>query len=231
MKNLVGINGDKNYLPHFRIGAPKEGGDEFPDTIGKKEKIVFTLKRKLIDQVLTRNNIYADVIYSLAQKFYHTIEKPLGFKTKQSIKGGDWHGNDTTWRMTLDLNRILFNANKKGKITAKNQRRFFSLIDGIVAGEGEGPLVPTARECGVLIAGFNPLPVDLVATRLMGFDYQKIPLLDNALHMSAPRLWNGTPEAIEVKSNVADYTKLLSTKSSRYLNLKPSAGWINHIEI
>ena len=26
LKNLVGINGDKNYLPHFRIGTPDQGG-------------------------------------------------------------------------------------------------------------------------------------------------------------------------------------------------------------
>ena len=32
LKNLVGINGDKNYLPHFCIGTPDEGGDEFPDS-------------------------------------------------------------------------------------------------------------------------------------------------------------------------------------------------------
>jgi len=31
LKNLVGINGDKNYLPHFCIGTPDKGGDEFPD--------------------------------------------------------------------------------------------------------------------------------------------------------------------------------------------------------
>src|SRR5215813_1850746 len=32
LKNLVGINGDKNYLPHFCIGTPDEGGDEFPSS-------------------------------------------------------------------------------------------------------------------------------------------------------------------------------------------------------
>ena len=31
LKNLVGINGDKAYLPHFRRGAPKWGGDEYRD--------------------------------------------------------------------------------------------------------------------------------------------------------------------------------------------------------
>src|SRR5262249_49746462 len=29
LKNLVGINGHKDYLPHFRFGSPKRGGDEY----------------------------------------------------------------------------------------------------------------------------------------------------------------------------------------------------------
>ena len=31
MKNLIGVNGDKGWIPHFRMGSPKTGGDEFPD--------------------------------------------------------------------------------------------------------------------------------------------------------------------------------------------------------
>src|SRR3989442_326262 len=34
LKNLVGINGDKNYLPHHRAGRPEDGGDEFPGGSG-----------------------------------------------------------------------------------------------------------------------------------------------------------------------------------------------------
>src|SRR5690554_5888999 len=30
MKNLIGINGDKNWLPHYRAGFTSRGGDEFP---------------------------------------------------------------------------------------------------------------------------------------------------------------------------------------------------------
>ncbi|GAG44964.1 unnamed protein product, partial [marine sediment metagenome] len=30
MKNLIGINGDKNWLPHYRSGFTSKGGDEFP---------------------------------------------------------------------------------------------------------------------------------------------------------------------------------------------------------
>ena len=31
MKNLVGINGNKNWLPHHRLGTPWQGGDQFAD--------------------------------------------------------------------------------------------------------------------------------------------------------------------------------------------------------
>ena len=30
LKNFVGINGDKNWLPHHTEGVPANGGDEFP---------------------------------------------------------------------------------------------------------------------------------------------------------------------------------------------------------
>ena len=30
LKNLVGINGDKNWLPHHCAGSVAQGGDEFP---------------------------------------------------------------------------------------------------------------------------------------------------------------------------------------------------------
>src|SRR5207248_1668182 len=30
LKNLVGVNGDKNWLPHHTEGCPADGGDEHP---------------------------------------------------------------------------------------------------------------------------------------------------------------------------------------------------------
>ena len=29
LKNLIGINGDKNWIPHYRVGSPRRKGDEF----------------------------------------------------------------------------------------------------------------------------------------------------------------------------------------------------------
>lgn len=44
------------------------------------------------------------------------------------------------------------------------------LADSIVAGEGQGPMVASPVELGVMVGGANGVAVDAVACRLMGFD-------------------------------------------------------------
>ncbi|KKL55169.1 hypothetical protein LCGC14_2258110 [marine sediment metagenome] len=48
--------------------------------------------------------------------------------------------------------------------------------DGVIGGERHGPLTPDSKKCGLIIAGFNPCAVDVVCTRLMGFDCRKVKL-------------------------------------------------------
>ncbi|MBW8002729.1 MAG: DUF362 domain-containing protein [Planctomycetes bacterium] len=83
-------------------------------------------------------------------------------------KRGAWSGNDTIWRMVVDI----YNAFNKIRT-----RRVFSVVDGIVGGEGDGPFCPVSKESGVLLAGEDLLAVDCVAGRLMGFDVMQIPYL------------------------------------------------------
>ena len=52
----------------------------------------------------------------------------------------------------------------------KRKRKYFSVIDGIVAGEGQGPFCPTSKNANTLIAGENLLACDIAAVRYMGFD-------------------------------------------------------------
>ena len=85
------------------------------------------------------------------------------------IRAGGWYGNDTIWRSVLDLNKILLYADREGVMRSKRQRKFFSVVDGIIGGEGDGPVLAMPKVSGVLLAGFNPMAVDICATRLMGF--------------------------------------------------------------
>lgn len=80
---------------------------------------------------------------------------------------GAWPGNDTIWRMVVDL--------YKGML--KKERRYFTVVDGIVAGEGQGPFCPTSKFANTIIVGDNLLDVDTVTVRYMGFDPLKIKYL------------------------------------------------------
>ena len=70
----------------------------------------------------------------------------LGAVALNKLHGGDlegkWYGNDTTSRMVLDLNRLLIYGRADGTLALMPQRRLFSLTDGIVAGQRNGPLAP-----------------------------------------------------------------------------------------
>ena len=181
MKNLVGINGNKNYLPHFRIGTPDDGGDEFKELSSNQKKTLYT-KRFLQDKLLAKNTHLTDKLYAIARKVYHLMKnKKMVESTENVINAGNWSGNETIWRTVIDLNKILIYADKDGIIKNEPQRNYMSILDGIWAGENEGPLIPTVKEFGYIIVGFNPLLTDLVTVKMMGFDYKKIPLLLTAV--------------------------------------------------
>jgi hypothetical protein len=90
------------------------------------------------------------------------------------IGGASWSGNDTVWRMTLDLNHLLY-------FSPDSSKRIISIMDGIIAGEGDGPVAPSPKPLGVLLAGENPAYVDAVMTRLMGYSVARVPTVYHAL--------------------------------------------------
>lgn len=92
-------------------------------------------------------------------------EKGMAAKVKHR---GAWPGNDTIWRMVVDLYQGML----------EKERRYFSVIDGVTAGEGQGPFCPTSKNANTIIAGDNLLAVDCVAARYMGFDPYAIKYLN-----------------------------------------------------
>lgn len=56
----------------------------------------------------------------------------------------------------------------------------FSIVDGIVGMEGDGPIMGTPVSSGVIVMGRNPVAVDATATRLMKIDPVKISYLKSA---------------------------------------------------
>ncbi len=205
LKNLVGINGDKNYLPHFSVGTPDEGGDEFPTS---------AVKAKVQSRLISAFKAAARKTGKSVQ-WWGPVAKRIGSKvfgdTGSVVRSGNWHGNDTTWRMVLDLNRALFEYGGDGQPRAR-PLRYLSIVDGIIAGDGNGPMEADAKPCGLLVAGTNPVAVDFVCAKLMGFDWQKIPMVREGL-----RQFGLTPGDI-----IADI--------GEPFHFRPHFGWRGHIE-
>jgi uncharacterized protein (DUF362 family) len=226
LKNMVGINGDKNYLPHFTEGIPSEGGDQF-DSSALKNK----LEGKSRDLLHGFLKCAGGKGKALARRIRGAGELIFG-STEKTIRSGNWYGNDTIWRTILDLNKILFYSDVSGNMRSQSPKRYLSIVDGIIAGEGNGPLAPQPKFCGILLTGFNPVGVDIVGATLMGYDFNKIPQLKNAFQIKNYPLISFRPEQIELVTNNGNSSRrLFEIDRQDILPFKPHFGWKDHIEL
>jgi uncharacterized protein (DUF362 family) len=242
IKNMIGINTDKNYIPHFRVGPPAQGGDEYPDTLNllkrARRRIVREARETLLGKLgrsgeraahlfmtvllAARNGSATDFASTIddVDVFYHTVQG-------DTYRHGDWWGNDTCWRSALDINKILLYGTRDRVLAETPARKYFSLIDGIVAGDETGPLAPTPRCEGVLVAGFDPVSVDRVATEIMGFDPKLIRDQARALNLTHYSLTN-TDLPIHVISNHPKWQGKIEPGSS--LNFRPHYAWAEYFQ-
>ena len=240
LKNLIGIVGDKSWIPHYRKGSSKFGGDEFDE------------KNRFLKSVTTSTSDYLQgksrIVWKLARGFNEKIVKKyfredytrndLSDYEKKSkfLVNGDWYGNDTIWRPVLDLNYLLWYVDKNGKLKDTIQRKYICFTDGIIAGEGDGPLEPDAKPLGLLGVSFNPIINDLCFSRIMGFDWTKIPQLKRSKEISKAFNFDGDNNNIEIlgyekSSNTNDNFREYKFKDLPNLKFLPPPGWKDHIEI
>jgi uncharacterized protein (DUF362 family) len=212
LKNLVGINVDKDYLPHFTSGPANLGGDEFPRIPAWRIPIwmVYSLARTvLLGHFRKRTAKIVSSCAGVLKKFKFKIDKesPTGRadvaqRVYQLVTGtdygGSWSGNETIWRMILDLNRIFLYADAAGNMTSTRQRKEFYVLDGFIAGERNGPLTPHVAKPGIVAAGFNAALVDKAVVALAGIDAGKIPLFREAFAPNNGWLHGGMPLRIKL---------------------------------
>jgi len=151
---------------------------------------------------------------------------------KDNIYEGMWYGNDTLWRTLLDLNRASLFADKEGIMRLTQQRKFFCVVDGIIAGEKNGPLAPDPVSAGLLMAGLNPVAIDAVGATLMGFDIEKIPLIKKALEekVDGTKIFSGTKNDIQIIEKNQEYPLLELTNKKIFL-FEPHPNWKGNVEI
>jgi uncharacterized protein (DUF362 family) len=224
LKNLVGINANKNWLPHHTEGTPDQGGDQFPKAT-LKAKLEHSWMGKIKRLLFGRN---------LLSKLFVPVKKVGRFifgDTQKVVRSGNWYGNDTCWRMVVDLNKCLFYFDGGGHPRSKPMR-YLAVVDGIVGGEGNGPMAPDPKPCGIIVAGANPLAVDSVCCALMGFDWSQLRLLSGAFQVREKPIANFNHADIAVHSNQETLCKPLSEfTAADSFHFKPHFGWVGAIEL
>ena len=225
LKNLVGINTYKNYLPHYSEGGPSDGGDQFPfeNLNARIEGPVAAL----IKQKILRHPRLARYLTSL-----NTIGKKVFGDSKNVVRNGSWYGNDTMWRMILDLNKALLYANADGTMRQEpivQAKRYIGVVDAVLAGEGEGPLSPDPVAMGLLVCGTNPAAIDAVCATLMGFDPLKIPPVSRAFKVKKFPLCDFSMEEIEILLDGKRHC-ISDVPGHRVMHFEPQHGWKGYIE-
>jgi uncharacterized protein (DUF362 family) len=225
LKNLVGINTYRNYLPHCSLGIKEEGGDQFYLS-GTKQRIEGKLM-PLIHQYIRTSPILSrgfSPVMLLGKKIFGT--------NRETIRGGAWFGNDTIWRMILDINKVLMYGNPDGTLRPdklSERKKYIAVVDAILCGEGNGPKIPDPKKFNYLIQGSSPAVTDLVCAMLMGFDYNKIPAIKNAFAISHFPIAGCSEDDIVVNFDDGEFAarNIPETKKSLFV---ASNGWVNHIE-
>ena len=217
LKNLVGLNGNKDFLPHYRFGGSAKNGDCYEG---------WSLGRELSEQFEDLANHRLNLLdYSIWKNAARAFRLVSGGAARM---GGEWYGNDTVWRMVLDLNRILIYGNLDGSMSDTPRRVFYSLTDALICGEGNGPLRPTPRPLGAMTFGSSPVACDLVHAALLRVDAALVPLLREAVRQFR---WPLVGAAFSPMVLVNGERLALQQVAGQYgVNALPPSGWRSHME-
>lgn len=225
MKNLVGAAGEKACLPHHRRGARSDGGDEYLYRSALKR--CATRLQELMDEAGIRGR-RAPVL--ALRPVTRAVEGLIRRFQRDPYREGSWWGNETIGWMIGDLNAIVTFADRRGAMRDSPQRRQLVVADGIVAGEGEGPLGPDPVAAGFLAAGFSAPAVDAATARIMGFDPEKVPHIRDAFPLdSGP----ARPGDVSVRSNHAPWSgvRVAEIPLRETLRFRAASSWAGRIEV
>jgi len=193
VKNLVGINGDKNWLPHWRAGFVDNGGDQYSR---KSFSNVVKYYATSLSWPLLKFKIPA-FAFSFLSKLAHSIG------IKKIAGAGVGFQNDTTWRMVLDINKALLFADRGGLVSERKDacRSVLHIMDSIIVGEGEGPLSVDPVDLGCIIISTDPVRVDILAAKLCGLNWERFSYLKHATTSTKLKITNYSQSTAYISLN------------------------------
>lgn len=116
----------------------------------------------------------ADIVVSVAKmKTHHWAGVTLTMKNLFGVMPGSVYGWPKNVLHYAGINQSILDINATVKPA-------FAIVDGIVGMEGDGPIMGTPVNSGLVVMGRNPTSVDATCARLMGIDPMKIDYLTKA---------------------------------------------------
>jgi len=220
LKGTIGTVTRKECLAHYRHDNRHGRGDEHPPG---------NPLRALASEISDRSSSAPQTRLGNATRIMGKSAFRLARIGQRGIMGGAWAGNDTAWRMALDVARILRFARADGSIADTPQRSHLVLVDGIVAGEGEGPLKPSPVSAGVVVFSDDAVAADVTCAQLMGYEPDRIPLLSHAMDSSFDlplRSWS----SCSVRWDEIVYPDIGAIPSISGRPFQPPKGWAGVVE-
>ncbi len=218
LKNLVGINGNKEFLPHHRLGGELDGGDCYPDKDLVKRSLEYIYDR----QNMTVSPAKGKILATVGTQF----ERMMRLRGDETGIEGAWSGNETVPRMCIDLNRVLLYGKTDAEFGETVQRRVLHVIDAVIAGQGDGPLASDELPLGLILAGENATAIDWIGAFLLGYDPRKIPLLIHSFEDFRWRIADFEPNEIELLGDwEKDQTAANLLELARNQRVNYPAGW------
>ena len=137
-------------------------------------------KTRLKSFVLPATLKQVDWIVSMPKlKTHHWVGMTASMKNLFGVLPGSFYG----WPKN-----VLHNAGITESILDINAtlKPHFAIVDSIVGMEGDGPIMGTPKQAGVLVMGRNLPAVDATCARLMGINPRKVDYLDDADNALGP---------------------------------------------
>ena len=122
----------------------------------------------------------ADWIVSMPKlKTHHWAGVTLSMKNMFGVMPGRFYGWPKNVLHRAGIDQCILDINT-------TLQSHFAIADGIVGMEGDGPIMGSPKQAGVLVMGRNFVAVDATCTRIMGLNPKKVPYLQAASNRIGP---------------------------------------------
>jgi len=116
----------------------------------------------------------ADLVVSMAKlKTHHWAGMTAAMKNLFGVVPGAVYGWPKNMLHNKGIDAAILDLNA-------TVRQTFTIVDAVIAMEGDGPIMGTPRACGFLAMGADLVAVDATCARIMGFDPRKLRYLREA---------------------------------------------------